>query len=224
MPNWCNNTNIIHGPREEIVPLYEKLVSWTSKNYRENDFGVGWLGNIVLGAGFSLLSEDKKDGLFCRGNVEDSFQTVEGENKYGFFQLYEDTIWFSSTTAWGPMPDMWYKILEKYAPHCRYFYLAEEPGMGIYCSNDIDHEYFSDEYVVDVTYWDEKRIPKKYLETFDEDSYDWTTEELIPVLQDFTNSKETDMDTLIDLFKKQERIDLGNEGYVSINRIKYNRE
>ena len=39
MPNWCSNEERIFDPRKEIVPLFQNIRKWTSKNYRENGFG-----------------------------------------------------------------------------------------------------------------------------------------------------------------------------------------
>lgn len=66
MPNWCSNEERIIGPKNEIVPLFQNIRKWTSKNYRENGFGNLWLGNIVLGAGFEV-DGNSENCLRCRG-------------------------------------------------------------------------------------------------------------------------------------------------------------
>ena len=139
MPNWCFNDERIAGPRDEILPFFEKLESWISSNRMENSFGDTWLGNIVLGAGFKV---DGDDGLYCRGSIIGGLELCNTE---------EDTMWisFSSETAWYPMVEMWNAILERHAPSCSYIFRSEEPGMGCYITNGADGSFFSEDYLVD---------------------------------------------------------------------------
>lgn len=64
MPDWCDTRMTIEGPKDQVENIRKMILQWTSKNYAKNDFGHGWLGNIVLGAGFSYKG---KNGLSCRG-------------------------------------------------------------------------------------------------------------------------------------------------------------
>ena len=222
MPNWCSNEEVIEGPVNEIKSLYGKLNKWTSQNYVENGFGKGWLGNIVIGSGLKIIDDDPENGVHCRGSVEESYHTCDGKTTTGFFILEdENTIRFHSMTAWGPMPEMWLRILENHAPNCNYYFMSEEPGMELYLSNDVDHLFFNDEFYVDVTYFNEDKVPEKYVDIFTDSSYDWTEDELITAMQEITGSDEDDFHKLLEQFNEQERADLAENGYVTINEIKY---
>ncbi len=206
----------IAGPLEELRPLYEKLKSWTSKNYEENGFGKNWLGNIVGFAGFTRADLDKENGYPCRGEIIEPFYLKELDNTDG-------VIFFQSLTAWIPLPAMWYAIVDKYAPHCRYYYYSEEPGCNIYESNDVYHKFFADEYTLDFCAYDEEKIPEKYKEYFfdTETPYPLTEDCVINMLQRFLETDETDIDKLILRFNTQEREDLKSNGYVGIYKVQY---
>lgn len=53
----------IAGPYNELTKLRKLIFKWISKNYAKNDFDKLWLGNIVIGAKFSI------DDFECRGDV-----------------------------------------------------------------------------------------------------------------------------------------------------------
>ena len=119
MPNWCYNQEVIIGPEDEIRPLYNDLSKWTSEEYIENGFGTEWLGNIVARG----INESREyENYACRGKIIDLFEPEKTDDGS------EYKISFSSETAWAPMPGMWYALLKKRAPNCRYYYYAEEPG------------------------------------------------------------------------------------------------
>lgn len=135
MANWCMTNMIIAGEKCELRKLRALILKWTSKEYVKNGFGEPWLGNIVLGAGFMI------DDFECRGNVL-SVGSIYDLDGLPYFEIeYE--------SAWQPMPEMWYSVTDKYAPNCKVYWYAEEPGFELYQSNDIHHVFFSDTYAVD---------------------------------------------------------------------------
>ena len=116
MPNWCNNTiTIYEGTKPELEKLYRLITEWTSKNYMKNSFGETWLGNIVLGAGFSI--EDYE----CCGGVVDVFLDEE-----------DGSLNIETETAWKPMNAMWHAVIEKFASHCSFDSFSSEPGSAYY--------------------------------------------------------------------------------------------
>lgn len=116
MPNWCSNTIVIYeGDKPELEKLYRLITEWTSKNYMKNSFGETWLGNIVLGAGFSI--EDYE----CRGEIADVFLDEE-----------DGSLDIETETAWNPMNAMWHAVIEKFAPHCSFDSFSFEPGAAYY--------------------------------------------------------------------------------------------
>lgn len=194
MPNWSINHEIITGPKEEIKNLYSLLTEWTSKNYMENGFGTKWLGNIVKFAGFNITDEDPVHGFKCRGSISESFE-LENINEN------EAKITFASETAWAPIPRMWYAVLKKFAPHSKYYYFSEECGMQLYVSNDIDHKFFNDEYIVDTFYDDD--TPEIITKNFPESGYHYSHQDIIQGLQNILNTTEEDFDTLHQILNKK---------------------
>ena len=138
MPNWCNTSMTIEGQKEEIQSIHRKIKEWTSKNYVENDFGENWLGNIVEGAGFSYKL------LACRGLITsmDEGKTAR-QDKPG---IYYFQVQYES--AWTDINDTWEIILEKFAPNCDIYYIAEELGNEYFVTNDRDERYYENEVYV----------------------------------------------------------------------------
>ena len=132
MPNWCySNVKIIGSSTNNLYPL---IKMWTSKNYVENGFGTNWLGNIVGNSGIDTCTADTNFTVSCRGFISDLY--------------YNDgVISFTQETAWNPMFGLWFKIFDKYNLDCDIIYTAEEPGNGIFLTNDDD---YIDEYYLDI--------------------------------------------------------------------------
>ena len=143
MPNWAYNNEIIYGPKAEIDGLYKKLINWTSINQEENGFGLKWIGNIVIGAGFKVpdgvdpcKSFSDLDNLQCKGSILNDFEVTDCDN--GFAKIS-----FDSETAWSDFRETWDLILEKHAPNCKYYFLSVEAGMDLFYKRDCDeHEFF----------------------------------------------------------------------------------
>ena len=143
MPNWCNTSMTIEGPKAEIENIHQLIQKWTSKewtsrNYVENDFGKNWLGNIVVGAGFSYKL------LNCRGLIsfmDEEITVRQDESGIYYFQVQYES-------AWTDINGTWETILKKFAPNCKIYYVAEELGCGYYVKNDRDGKYYDDEIIV----------------------------------------------------------------------------
>ena len=215
MPNWCYNQEVIIGPEDEIRPLYNDLSKWTSEEYIENGFGTEWLGNIVARG----INESREyENYACRGKIIDLFEPEKTDDGS------EYKISFSSETAWAPMPGMWYALLKKRAPNCRYYYYAEEPGCEIYCSNDVEHENFTDETVItayvendDMKYLsDELRHSLQW-----DDSYrGYSCEDIKDILSNLFNDKNASMEELVNRFN-EEYGSFGDGSFITIHIIAY---
>lgn len=131
MPNW-NTTDVrVNGPVDQISKLYDIMYSleYGEKELLENGFGNTWYGCLV-----HALGEDWNQ-YYCRG----SWDSVNKEN---------DNLlsWFDET-AWGPMTEVFNLIEEKF-PDVKVYWIAEEPGMGYYVSNDVNHKYFNTRFIL----------------------------------------------------------------------------
>ena len=63
----------------------------------------------------------------------------------------EEEISIEQEDAWSPNFWIWRDVMEKFAPHCEFYYTAEEPGEGIYNTNDPNT--LEEPYYIDV--WEE---------------------------------------------------------------------
>ena len=186
MPNWCYTNITINGNENDLKVFNKLLDQWTSRDYMKNGFGHNWLGNIVLGSGIGTVDINPETDIRCRGVITQK-------------QLCDDMLDIQTETAWGPMLDMWVKLVEKFIPDADITYAAEEGGCGIFCTNDPD---LVGKYVVDS--W-----------TGNIES-DWEMEEkaLIEILQKLMNTNETDIDKLNSLLYEREYD-------ISINKWEY---
>lgn len=124
MPNWCSTRITINHYDENELKNLEALINvCMEKNYMENGFGLGWLGNIVGNSGIGTIDTGKETDLRCRGWLS-------------YMELYDNQLTIDTETAWIPMLEMWIKLLNKYLPDAELIYQADEPGCGIHCTND----------------------------------------------------------------------------------------
>lgn len=157
MPNWCSSAYVIEGDAKEIKSLYElmKRLEDMEKPSVENGFGTTWLGCLV-----DALGKDWND-VSCRG--EWSCLEMDGE----VIRLYTET-------AWSPCNEVFDLVREKY-PSLYYYFQAEEPGIGIYETNDSSGVYFPDRYFFDACTPEEEYI-SEYFEN-QEDAFKWIEKE-----------------------------------------------
>lgn len=178
MPNWCSTAiTIKHDNREKLNELSEMIGQWTSKNYKDNGFGLSWLGNIVGNSGVGTVDENIKTDLHCRGWMTND-------------EISDGQLVIQTETAWVPMLKMWQMILEKYLPDAELIYEAEECGCELFCTNNKE---LCNRYVIDVC--DSDKI---------ESNWNATEDEVIEVLQELCNSTETSIEKLLDKFNKME--------------------
>lgn len=195
MPNWCNNEIIItHDDKKQLKLLNERIKEWTSKDFVENGFGCNWLGNIVGNSGVADYTNDfvTKTGksLRCRGSLS-----------YSEFNGDAVVIW--TETAWVPMIQMWKLICDKYLPGADITFTAEEPGCGVYVTNDPDLEGC---YYLDI--WGD--VPEEFSD--EETCYECDEEYIIKFLQRVLKTEETDLKKLLDMK------DLNDVDWFTINK------
>jgi len=182
MPNWCFNTIRIIGPNKESTEKFFKLLSdWKTED--------NWLGNIVEKSG---IDDKKHEKYSCRGSIS-------------YLDYDEcDQISIDTETAWGPTNEMWYALIEKYLPDGEFFYTSEEPGCGVYETNEPD---LLDKYIYDA--WGDtsdltEEEAKRYKEAkADESCWEMSykdLEELITTLIP-VNSKPEDEEELLNLWE-----------------------
>ena len=178
MPNWCSSSYVLVGSADEVKKLYGimKKLERRKKAFVENGFGITWLGCLV-----DALGEDWKK-VSCRG-------------EWNAVCKRGNTLRFTTETAWGPCNETLDLVCEKF-PSLRYYYQTEEPGMGIYETNDSESRYFPDKFRAEV-YTLEDEYYSEYF-TNREAMFEWL-EEIFgqPV------TSETDVERIMEQWKEK---------------------
>lgn len=224
MPNWCDNVERIAGPKEQVKALCDNLNKWIHEDVVPNAFSDGWLGNIVFHSGLETDKDTSKWNHHCRGELIDGFKYVEKDD--------EGIIEFSTYTAWAPYPETWNALLKKCAPDTKYYYTAFEPDMCLYESNDAQHRFFNDEFVISISLCEKDKLPEKYVKAFldIEDGFysDWDPDEVIDMMEDFTGihvvnrHNDSEVKLLMDAFEAKVQVDLEDtDNYINVYRIEY---
>lgn len=91
-----------------------------------NGFGASWLGNLVIKLGRDW------NKVYCRGSWDDL--TFNGEE-----------ITFHVESAWGELNEV-RELIEEHFPDIKLYFQSEEPGMGLYTTNDDTGQYFPDQF------------------------------------------------------------------------------
>ena len=138
MPNWCNNTLTFmsNGTPEGDIALqdfHNKIIQ--SKGYIKNPFKFGEYDyEYTWESGIEDISFDQSNGLFEFCDKIDfpkrGYITFISDINYGTFHVV-------TQDAWSPNVIFWYYLLKRmYGDLITFNYIAYEPNMGIYCTND----------------------------------------------------------------------------------------
>jgi predicted RNase H-like HicB family nuclease len=131
MPNWCDTTYKCVGDTKEVRALHKvlKYIDRRKTTIVRNGFGKWWLGNLVTKLG------GKWEDYRCRGEIID-------------YSLDGDILIISQSTAWSEQEGVRRIIQEKF-PSIKVYYREEEPGCGVYYTNDTTGDYFPETYFLD---------------------------------------------------------------------------
>ena len=146
MPNWCTTEYYVVGSKKELSDLNEKMEKLENRKESlvKNSFGNTWLGNLVE----SLGGDWEK--VYCRGQW--MCRVYNKEN---------NSLTFTTETAWKEMSE-WREFIESCYKTIKILFVTEEPGCGIYQTNDLGGVFFKDKYVLDYT------EDVEYFETIDQ--------------------------------------------------------
>lgn len=131
MPNWAYTSYRIVGKKEEVQDLYSKIQQLQNMEEPLETYG---FGNLWLGCLLTILGGDWEK-VYCRGKIID-------------FSLDDGVLSINTETAWSEMQEVRQFIQQNY-PSLEIFYYEEEPGWGIYQTNDHDKRFFSFRYILD---------------------------------------------------------------------------
>ena len=153
MPNWCSTAYAIEGNAKELKKLYDLMNGLQERKEPSvpNGFGTAWLGCLVDALG------ENWEKAHCRGD-------------WNNLQFDGNVLTFNTETAWSPCNEVFDMVCEKY-PTLHYFYQSEEPGMGLYCTNDEDDKHFPDRFYVDVCISEEEYYTEYFSDL--QSVYDW---------------------------------------------------
>lgn len=145
MPNWCYTSYTFVGDKKEIKKLHKlmKQLENRKKPSVESAFGTTWLGCLVEALG------KKWEDVWCRGWWDN-------------LELCGNELKFTTETAWSAAEEVM-KFIGEVFPSLGYFYYSEEPGMGIYETNDDTGLYYPDRYYVDLCAPDKSYMSEYFL-------------------------------------------------------------
>jgi hypothetical protein len=148
MPNWCSNSIAFYHEDNDVCLLeaffmdVEKYVNYIDP---ETNRHCDWVGN------FLKSSKIDPESVYSRG----FFQNCE---------LNSDHVRVDMETAWGPLPEVWDLMAEKYT--LSYVYISEECGCAVYVNTDVEGRFFSDRYILDYFSVDDLQLPPNIIEKY----------------------------------------------------------
>ena len=119
MPNWCDTSYKCVGDLKEVKSLHKvlKYMEKRKTSILKNGFGKMWLGNLV-----HKLGGDWEKSR-CRGEITD-------------FSLDGNVLTINQETAWCEQEGV-RQIIEKTYPSIKVYFMEQEPGCGVFYTNDL---------------------------------------------------------------------------------------
>ena len=131
MPNWTSTSYRVTGDPKGISRLYKTLKKMSRRKNPKisNGFGPMWLGELVneLGGNWKTIR--------CRGAITDFEKEPDG------------TISIYMYCAWCEQSET--RCFLDATLSLKTYYLDEEPGCGVYETNDTTGKYYPDRFLLD---------------------------------------------------------------------------
>ncbi len=142
MPNWNTTDYTLYGNKENIKRLYTDLKNTVDIDRTKESKPFTFLGNSYwLGYVKKQLLPEVEEELPARGEIS---YIEEDIKDYGNDMA---SLKLTTETAWVACSELMDKIAEKYC--LQLFYYSEEPGCGIFETNDTEGLFYSFRYMVD---------------------------------------------------------------------------
>lgn len=156
MPNWNTTDYTLFGYKENIKRLYTDLKKTVDIDRTKESKPFTFLGNSYwLGYIKKSLLPEVEEELPARGELSYIEEEIEDhDNDMASLKL-------TTETAWVACSELMDKIAEKY--DLQIFYYSEEPGCGIFETNDTEGQFYSFRYMVD-----SEKGGIEYYDTFDQ--------------------------------------------------------
>ena len=156
MPNWNTTDYTLFGYKKNIKRLYTDLKKTVDIDRTKESKPLTFLGNSYwLGYIKKSLLPEVEEELPARGELSYIEEEIEDhDNDMASLKL-------TTETAWVACSELMDKIAEKY--DLQIFYYSEEPGCGIFETNDTEGKFYSFRYMVD-----SEKGGIEYYDTFDQ--------------------------------------------------------
>ncbi|MCG0155292.1 DUF1281 family ferredoxin-like fold protein [Phocaeicola vulgatus] len=156
MPNWNTTDYTLFGYKKNIKRLYTDLKKTVDIDRTKESKPFTFLGNSYwLGYIKKSLFPEVEEELPARGELSYIEEEIEDhDNDMASLKL-------TTETAWVACSELMDKIAEKY--DLQIFYYSEEPGCGIFETNDTEGQFYSFRYMVD-----SEKGGIEYYDTFDQ--------------------------------------------------------
>lgn len=142
MSNLNTTDYTLYGNKENVTRLYNDLKNTVDIDRSKESKPFTFLGNSYwLGYIKKTLLPDVQEDLPARGEITWMEEYIDyHDNNMASFKL-------TTETAWVACSELMDKIAEKY--DLQLFYYSEEPGCGIFETNDTEGQFYSFRYMVD---------------------------------------------------------------------------
>ena len=150
MANWASTSYRIEGSKSDLEKVFNVIDGFMTGKRKpvEENASMDWEGNIVKALG---ATEEQMSKNYLRGFIQE-------------YEMDGNTVRIEAEEAWGLTE--FRDVLLTLLPELTIFYIVEEPGMGIYATNDSEGKYFHGRFYVDAFVNGDFR--SEYLETKEE--------------------------------------------------------
>ena len=186
MANWASVAYAIEGPNEVLEKIKKAIMDAIID---KSDFYEEYKALVNLG--YSTLGLDE---CFLGGNITDEPDLNDG------------VLRFWSEERWGLQN--FNVLLEKLFPEIKVYWVVEESGCEVYCTNDKEGKYFPDRYWVDTCVDD--NYQSEYFRD-EESMYKW--------LSKLTEGRVTNLDQVNAFNSDYEDSDAGEENFIYIHEF-----
>lgn len=134
MANWAYTRYVIEGTPHAIKLIYDAII-----NPDTSEGDSDWEGGVLKALGLK-------------------YEVTKSNNLRGFIRYVQEpednVLRFNAQEAWH-LTDFSEILRGAFSDSINIYYMLEEPGLGIYCTNDSDGKYFPERYYVSI-YTDDK--------------------------------------------------------------------
>ena len=188
MANWASVSYAIEGPAETLKKIEEAI----KHPVKEEGASPNWEGGVLLALGISIEEIDK---ACTRGFIQDVEPYMVG-----------NALRFETEEAWG-LQDF-NELLEKHFTDIKVYWVVEELGCEVYCTNDKEGKYFPERYWVDTCI--DGGYESEYFET-EEQALNW--------LADLTSGEVSTMNDVDEFNNRAERQCKDEDNFIHIHKF-----